>query len=239
MAATDKSAETRARLTVVEAMAAVMGDVQGVGKDGFHDAPGAKFKFRGIDAVMNAVGPALRTHRVVVVPQLVSIDHRDVTTSGGKPARETCVLVKYLWTGPDGSTLETVVPGEAMDNGDKGTAKAMSVAFRIALLQALCLPTDDPEPDAAHYEREAPRREEPAPPTPAELVSAARSVLAATCAENGWDRDIVAAMYEETAKHPLHTATDAARIGKFRDYLFSLPQTDLQPAAAAVNGGPA
>lgn len=139
--------------SVVEAVAAVMAEVQGVGKDDFHDAPGAKFRFRGIDAVMNAVGPALRKHHVVVVPQLVSVERKDVTTSNGKPTRETCVLVKYVWTGPDGSTMESVVPGEAMDSGDKGTAKAMSVAFRIALLQCLCLPTDDPDPDSQSYER--------------------------------------------------------------------------------------
>jgi hypothetical protein len=29
----------------------------------------------------------------------------------------------------------------------------MSVAFRVALLQALCIPTDEPDPDSAAYER--------------------------------------------------------------------------------------
>ena len=40
-----------------------------------------------------------------------------------------------------------------MDSGDKATAKAMSVAFRTALLQALALPTDEPDPDSQSYER--------------------------------------------------------------------------------------
>jgi hypothetical protein len=40
-----------------------------------------------------------------------------------------------------------------MDAGDKATAKAMSVAFRTALLQSLSLPTDDVDPDAHSYER--------------------------------------------------------------------------------------
>ena len=40
-----------------------------------------------------------------------------------------------------------------MDGGDKATAKAMSVAFRIALLQALALPTSEPDPDSTSYER--------------------------------------------------------------------------------------
>jgi len=40
-----------------------------------------------------------------------------------------------------------------MDSGDKATAKAMSVAFRTALLQSLSLPTDEVDPDATSYER--------------------------------------------------------------------------------------
>lgn len=225
--------------TVVEALAAVMEDVREVGKDGFHDAPGAKFKFRGIDAVVNAVGPALRRHRVVVVPQLVSIDHRDVQTSGGKNARETCVVVRYVWTGPDGSTLETSVPGEAMDNGDKGTAKAMSVAFRIALLQALCLPTDDADPDNATYERGAPdarqRQPEPSEPPADEPWVAARKRLAGVVAENKWDRDVIAELFAKQYQQSLGEATDVNRINGFTKNLFAMPDAELR-APAAANG---
>ncbi len=42
-----------------------------------------------------------------------------------------------------------------MDSGDKATAKAMSVAYRIALIQALNAPTGDPDPDTQTYERSA------------------------------------------------------------------------------------
>lgn len=218
--------------TVVEALAAVMEDVRAVGKDQQHNAPGATFKFRGIDAVVNAVGPQLRKHHVVVIPRLVSVDRRDVTTSGGKPSRETCVVVAYVFTGPDGSTIEATVPGEAMDNGDKGTAKAMSVAFRTALLQALCLPTDEPDPDATAYERDV-----PAPPSPAELAAQARGRLGATCNENGWDRDRVAARF--VAAHngqPLGECTNAGVIERFRKSLFAVSDVELK---AATNGAQA
>src|SRR5690606_34079164 len=43
--------------------------------------------------------------------------------------------------------------GEAMDSGDKATSKAMSVAFRTALIQALALPTDEPDPAESTYQR--------------------------------------------------------------------------------------
>ena len=46
--------------TVHEALSKVMGEVQSVRKDGRNQAQ--KFNFRGIDSVVNAVGPALRKH---------------------------------------------------------------------------------------------------------------------------------------------------------------------------------
>lgn len=137
--------------TVRDALKAVMDEVQAVGKDGFNK--NQKYNFRGIDAVVNAVGPAFRKHGIVPVPILKDINYRDVKSAGGSPQREVTVKVCYQFVGPAGDMLDVVVPGEAMDSGDKGTAKAMSVAYRIALLQLLCIPTDEPDPDESSYER--------------------------------------------------------------------------------------
>lgn len=137
-------------MTVTEALAAVMSDVQAVAKKDRNDHQ--RFNFRGIDAVLNAVGPALRKHGVVVVPQLQSCVYADVQTSTGKPATACRVIVTYVFHHGE-QTLETTVAAEAWDHGDKATPKAMSVAFRTALLQALALPTDEPDPDASSYER--------------------------------------------------------------------------------------
>ena len=54
--------------TVVQALSAVMADVRAVAKKEKNTSQGGGFFFRGIDAVVNAVGPALRTHGVVVTP---------------------------------------------------------------------------------------------------------------------------------------------------------------------------
>ena len=150
--------------TVQQAWAHVMAEVRELGKDQRHDSPGAKFNFRGVDDVMNAVGPALRRHAVSVVPTQVELRHRDVQTSTGKASREATVVVQYAIHGPAGDSMPGGSAGEAMDNGDKGTAKAMSVAYRTFLLQALCLPTHDTDPDAEAYQR-APE------PTTDELVT--------------------------------------------------------------------
>ena len=112
------------------------------------------FNFRGIDAVVNAVSPAMRDAGLIVNPVLQSVTY-DTVEVGQKrtPMGHVRVVVGFTFTAPDGSNLTAVVAAEAMDSGDKATAKAMSVAFRTALLQTFVLPTDDTDPDAESYER--------------------------------------------------------------------------------------
>lgn len=137
--------------TIHAALADVMADVQAVAKKDRNNHQ--KFMFRGIDAVVNAVGPALRKHRVVVTPEVVSANYETVATSTGKASTACRLVVSYVFRGPAGDTISATVAGEAWDSGDKATPKAMSVAFRTALLQALALPTDEPDPDEHVYER--------------------------------------------------------------------------------------
>lgn len=112
------------------------------------------FNFRGIDAVINAVSPAFRKHGIVCFPTLLTSEYETVTVGQNRTQMgHARITVKYVFAAPDGSSLEVVVPAESMDSGDKATAKAMSVAYRTALLQTLCLPTDESDPDADSYER--------------------------------------------------------------------------------------
>jgi hypothetical protein len=142
------------RPTIVEALSAAMNEIKAVKKGELFSAPGmGQFNFRGIDAVMNAAGPAFRKHGVISMPFVERIDYRDVRTSREKASREVTVRVRYRFYGPRGDSLEAVVCGESMDGGDRGTAKAMSVAYRTVLLQVLCLPTHDPDPDSQGYQR--------------------------------------------------------------------------------------
>ena len=139
------------KTTVIEAILAVMEDVRAVAKGDRNTQQ--NYNFRGVDAVVNAVGPVLRQHGVIVVPVGGEANYRDVQTSTGKPSRECTVKWQYRWFGPEGDHIDTEVPGESMDSGDKGTPKAMSVAYRTLLIQALCIPTGDRDPDADSYER--------------------------------------------------------------------------------------
>lgn len=138
-------------MEIIKAMSLVMEAVGGVSKTERNNHQG--FNFRGIDAVVNAVSPALRKHGVVVVPRVVNSSY-EVVAVGQKQTMQghARVTVEYTFFALDGTYISATTVGEAMDSGDKATAKAMSVAFRTALLQALCLPTDERDPDADSYE---------------------------------------------------------------------------------------
>jgi hypothetical protein len=183
-------------MKVHEALAHVMDDVRAVGKTERNTHQ--NYNFRGIDAVVNAVGPAMRRHNIVMVPRVLSVEAENVSVGrNNTQMRSVTVLVEYEFVGPEGDTLKAVSVGESMDSGDKAVPKAMSVALRTCLLQALLLPTDEPDPDAFSYEREAARFDPTVFETwPEELnVAQAKKVLVAAY---GGDKSLAAEAWEKT-----------------------------------------
>lgn len=141
---------------IIEALVEVMRRVSHVGKDSRNNH--GNFNFRGIDAVVNALGPAMREVGVIVAPRVNRYGYGEVVL-GQKRTQQAHVQVEvtywFHYSNAEGvmSSIDAVVPGEAMDSGDKATAKAMSVAMRIALLQTFALPTTEPDPDHYTHER--------------------------------------------------------------------------------------
>ena len=139
-------------LPIAQAMSAIMKEVGAIAKKDKNTSQG--FNFRGIDSVVNAVSPALVKYGVIVVPSVEDYEYATVEIGKNRTAMgHVKVKVTYTFVGSSGDSIKATVVGEAMDSGDKATAKAMSVAFRTALLQALALPTDEPDPDSSSYER--------------------------------------------------------------------------------------
>ena len=128
----------------------VMREVTHVAKSGMNTQQ--NYPFRGIDGVMNEVGPAMRKVGVLAIPTVLQYKNRDTTTTGDKKTREVVMEVRYDFYAEDGSSVSAIVWGESLDFSDKGTAKALSVALRQALLQTLMLPTQEPTTDDdGHY----------------------------------------------------------------------------------------
>lgn len=136
---------------IYESIAAVMADIGAVGKNSKNSQQG--FMFRGIDAVMNALSPALIKNKMFVVPRILSTERDERVNKNGTTLFYVRCTIEYTFYAEDGSHLEAVVIGEGMDAGDKATNKAMSIAFKYACFQVFCIPTEEMvDPDAECHE---------------------------------------------------------------------------------------
>lgn len=140
------------------AWARVMADVQSIAKGDQRADTGGRYVFRGVDRVVNAVGPALRRHGVLVLPtRILEVEYRESRTTNNKIMQDIAVRVQWTIVGPAGDSLPPVESaGQATDTSDKGTAKAVSVAQRVLFLTALHIPTQDPDVDRGHERGERP-----------------------------------------------------------------------------------
>ena len=137
--------ETRGK--IFESIAKVMEDIKAVEKDSVNEQQ--RFKYRGIDAVMNALNPALVKNKVFIVPQVLERTREERKTAKGGNIIYTVLRVKYTFYAEDGSYIEAIVPGEGMDSGDKSSNKALAAAFKYACFQVFCIPTEEmKDPDA-------------------------------------------------------------------------------------------
>lgn len=160
--------------TVVEAFSRVQADILAIEKRETNKDQG--FVFRGIDAVVDKVGPVLRTHNVIIIPDAEEITTERYISRGGAHMQGAIVRMRYTVHGPAGDSFSGSTYGQAADSGDKAVSKAQSVAYRVFLLQGLTIPTHDPDPDANSHERAGVQQE----------VKAARAELGALIDELDW-----------------------------------------------------
>lgn len=159
---------------IFETIAAVMAEIGSIGKDSRNQKQ--NFMYRGIDAVMNALSPALIKYKLFVVPEVLNQRREErQSASGGNLIYSICTI-KYTFYAEDGSFVSATVVGEGMDSGDKATNKAMSVAFKYACFQVFCIPTEEMrDPDA----------ETPPPSTPVYATDQMRDTFLAECKRIG------------------------------------------------------
>lgn len=101
------------------------------------------FMFRGIDDVMNELHDLFARNQVFILPELLEFTTENRPTKTGGLQTYTRAKMKYRFVAVDGSFVETVNIGEAMDSADKSMNKAMSIALKYALLQMFLIPTEE------------------------------------------------------------------------------------------------
>jgi hypothetical protein len=134
---------------VYKAIAGVARDLSevGIAKDSQNKQQG--FAFRGIDAVYNALSPALVKNGLVILPRIIDRTVTERATKTGGVLFYVVVKAEFDFVATEDGSKHTVVTyGEAMDSGDKATNKAMSIAYKYAAFQAFCIPTEETAIDA-------------------------------------------------------------------------------------------
>lgn len=132
---------------IFSAIVDAMGKITAIAKGRKNTMQG--FQYRGIDDVMNELHPILTECGIFVVPTVLDEQRTTGTTAKGGTMFYTRLKIKFTFYAKDGSSVESIVIGEAMDSGDKASNKALSIGLKYALLQVFCIPTeDDKDPDA-------------------------------------------------------------------------------------------
>ena len=104
------------------------------------------YAYRSIDDVLDRLAPLLAEHKLCILPRALNRKQDALIPLGGEALVHVILRVAFdLVSAEDGSSHTIEAFGEALDHSDKGTAKAMSSAYKYAVLQAFCIPTTGSE----------------------------------------------------------------------------------------------
>ena len=132
-------------LAIYKAMIGVMKDIGPIGKNQRNESQ--KYMFRGIDDLYNAIQPAMVTNGVIHIPTVLESEHYEERriNNYNKESVFTHAIVKVQHTfyAEDGSSVEAITTGEAMDTSDKAFNKAQTASYKYALFHIFNIPTEE------------------------------------------------------------------------------------------------
>lgn len=108
-----------------------------------------QYQYRSIDDIQSRLAPLLAKHRLCVLPRV--LERIAVDRNGARNELLVSVALKVafdLVSAVDETRHTVEAYGEALDAGDKATSKAMSSAYKAAMLQTFCVPVvgiEDPD----------------------------------------------------------------------------------------------
>lgn len=212
---------------IFQRMADIFKDVTAIEKAGVNRDQG--FKFRGIEDVMNGLHDAFKKHGVFILTEIVNHECNAFETKRGTKGYHHQSRVKFRFVTVDGSECSVVSLGEAMDYGDKGATKTISISLKYALTTMFLIPTKEAaaeDPDAQTHEVAA------KPKAPKLTPSEAAEAMAVKAAELSW-MEITWPWKGDCAKKPLSDLAANANVDaltKMRDHFKKLLVADKTPA---------
>lgn len=137
-------------------MADILEDIGAIAKNRTNTQQ--NFMFRGIDDVYNAINPLFKKHRVFMTGKVIERSREERPNKKGDGVNIwTLLLIEWTYHAEDGSSVTSVSQGEAMDSGDKGSNKAMSVSQKYSIIQTFAIPLEEGNPDP---DNDQPKNEE-------------------------------------------------------------------------------
>ena len=185
---------------IFKKLAAVMADVKPVAKSGYN--PSQRFNFRTVDDTVAHVQTAMVKHGVVMVPEILSVEHQTETTAKGGFVTICHVQVGYTFFAEDGSSICMTMQGEGRDHGDKATSKALSMALKYALFQVFLIPTGEADPDSEIVEIQA---------DPNALTQADKTKIAVLGKKAGLDRNSLREAIQDAVGRPITSTSDLVK----------------------------
>ncbi len=136
-----KTTKTMSSPNIYQAVNAIMQEIEAIGKNKKNAQQG--YSFRGIDDMYNALQPLFKKHAVFITSNVMESKREERLTKSGGALIYTIAKCQFKFFTTDGSFIESILEGEAMDSGDKSTNKAMSTALKYALMQMFLIPTEE------------------------------------------------------------------------------------------------
>lgn len=161
---------------VIQAIARVMEELPGIGRDSKSEQG---YQYRGIEAITANAQTLMGKYCVVPIPKVLT-RNTVAFNINNKPWTQEELEIEYTVYGPGGvKDCIKVGPlwGLGRDNSDKGANKAMTQAYKYALIQMLVVgdSKDDPDREVAN-QADGPNTQQvqgPAPLTPEQAIIAA------------------------------------------------------------------
>jgi hypothetical protein len=135
--------------TVYAAINAITGELAKAGIAKTHVNQVDDYKYRSIDDLLDRLAPLLAQHRLCVFPRALERTETAREDECNRLLFHVCLKVCFTLTSvDDGSSHIVEAYGEALDASDKATAKAMTAAYKSAMIQTFCIPlagSEDPD----------------------------------------------------------------------------------------------
>lgn len=148
---------------IFEAISNVQSEISSIGVSKSRTNVEQKYRFRGIDEILNALSPLFKKYKMFVLPYVVSERKEERPSRSGGILIYSHVEVEFtFYSAIDGSFLKAKTLGEAMDSADKATNKATSAAMKYVCILTFCIPTEgDNDADLRTHELAPPSQGAP------------------------------------------------------------------------------